>query len=711
GLGELVVPGAELTGLRWAHGGKAGPSRTFLPEITVEETAPLDSQVDLYVNDRFVQSLRVRDPLKDLPGFGFVRFEGVPLIPGRENIIRLLVTEPSGFRRELVRTVWGSDKVLAAGDSAWLVGTGTHRDKSVAENQGAFAGGLLRHGLTEWLTAELSAAYQSGFSLETSQNAPAETLHLGAGLAWQPYRGGFVRADLANSWDPGRDSTSWAARVRGDLQAGPVRLRPDVFRYGADFFDGQNASLQARDGAWMNAHWPVANGMDLFGSAGWLKGTLRGDEPKTVRETIEHLEARFSGFLPRTRLSLGADYFQQHWEGGDRPALYSAILESMPFSTVQVEARVYEGDPLASSEHLDLVGPLRLANLPFYDSPYNGGRLLWWVAPGVSASMAHWNFRTRKESLLGLGLSGSKGVRWDFQSELGKDWDGDSESLADTLVWRGRLGLYLNRAGNRRFSLQSDYRSREWSVSAFFNLLEVFGFDGPKPLWLTAQGVNPIFGTVMGKVFLDRNGDGQRQPGEPGLPGVRVIMGGQQVESDEDGIFVFTRVTNPKGERVSIDMRELDALYTPTNGTQVARVATGAVSRVELGVAILGSILGTVHRLEADGSTRPVPGVSVGLYDSDGVRVNASVTASDGSFLLGEVKPGLYWLQVEGKSLPNPLSPKTPPQKVKVVSGSHAPVDQKVDFLVAPAGEEPLGQKVPEPPASGGVSAIPGSGR
>lgn len=700
GLGELVFPGVDLTGLRWGHGGKAGASRAFLPEVTVEDSAPLDSQVDLYVNDGYVKSLRVRDPLKDLPGFGFFRFEGVALIPGRENTLRMIVTEPSGYRRELVRTVWGSDKVLTAGDSAWLVGAGTNRDKISWDSHGTFAGGLLRYGLTEQLTGETTAGYQSRFLPEAVQGAPEESAHVGAGLAWQPYHGGFVRGDLAKSWDPEGSSTGWAARVRGELQAGPVQLRPDVFRYGSDFFDGQNPSLRDREGAWLSAQWPVTGSVSLLGSAGSLRNNLDGDEPKTLRETIEHVEARISGLLPRTRLSLGADYIQQHWEGGERPALYSAILESTPTPKIQVEARVYEGDRFDTSEHLGLVGAARLANLPFYESPYNGGRILWWAAPGVSATVAHWNYRTRKESLLGLGLAGSRGLRWDFQSEVGKTWDKDVETLADTLVWRGRLGLYLNRAGNRRLSLQSDYQRRAWSVSMLFNFLEVFGFDGLRPVWLTAQGVNPMAGLVMGRVFLDRNGDGLPQDGENGIANVRVVMGSQQAQTDEDGHFVFPRAANPEGERISLDMRELDALYTPTNGTQIARVKPGSVSKVELGVAILGSVVGKVQRLEPDGSTRPVPGATVGLYDGDGAKVNASVTAADGSFHLGEVKPGLYWVQVEGSSLPEPLAPRTPPQKISVVSGDEAPVDQVVDFLVAP-------EAAPPPLASGAPAAAP----
>jgi len=122
----------------------------------------------------------------------------------------------------------------------------------------------------------------------------------------------------------------------------------------------------------------------------------------------------------------------------------------------------------------------------------------------------------------------------------------------------------------------------------------------------------------------------------------------------------------------------------------------------------LGSIVGTVRKVEGNGFPRPVPGATVGLYDGEGAKVKSSVTASDGSFHLGEVKPGLYWVQVEGQSLPKHLAPKTPPQKVRVVSGLEAPVDQDVHFLVAPA--EPVETKVPEPPVTGAIPGAPQGG-
>lgn len=711
GLGELVFPGASLTGLRWTHGRRAGSLGRIRPETSIEESAPLDSQVDLYVNDTYVTSTRVRDPLKNTPGFGYVRFDGVPLIPGRENTIRLVITEPSGYRREVLRTVWGSDKVLNRGETSVIAGLGTHREKDEWFNYGAFAGALLRYGVADALTAEVTGGYQNRFLPPELRDAgreddfyspyysyevppaPEESYHVGAGLAWQPYSGGFAKADVARSV-ASEDKSGWAARLRGEFGIGSLSVRPDLFRYEPDFFDGQSSALQDREGLWVSTQYPVLSYLTLHGAGGLIRNDVKGDALRPWRETIGHLEARLLRLPLRTQFSLAGDYVRQHGEGEDSGYLYTAILGAWPTSRLELEGRVADGDSLDTWEHVDLVGPLRLRDLPFYVEPYNGGRMSWTVTPGFSVSASHWNYQTRKESFLGLSLVGQKSVKWDFQSELGRSWDEWTESLQEALIWRARLGYYLNRSGNRRFSLQTDYRDQQWSLYTLVNINEVIGFDGATPLWLTQAGASPAMGCVMGRVFLDLNGDGHRQPEEPGVKGVPVRMERFVEKSDEDGRVVFTQTPSAQDTRVSLELPELDALYTPTQGTQLLRVTGGTVGHVELGVAILGAVKGAVSQVQPDGSPRPVAGVLVGLYDREGRRVVASVTASDGSYYLGEIRPGIYWIKIDSSSLKKHKIEETVPKKVTVTSGTEEPLDQKVDLLVTPKDDLHDDQKV-----------------
>lgn len=52
-------------------------------------------------------------------------------------------------------------------------------------------------------------------------------------------------------------------------------------------------------------------------------------------------------------------------------------------------------------------------------------------------------------------------------------------------------------------------------------------------------------GTISGRVFLDQNGNRQRDAGEPGAPGIIIILDGRQAtRTDEGGFYVFDGVAD-----------------------------------------------------------------------------------------------------------------------------------------------------------------------
>jgi hypothetical protein len=77
------------------------------------------------------------------------------------------------------------------------------------------------------------------------------------------------------------------------------------------------------------------------------------------------------------------------------------------------------------------------------------------------------------------------------------------------------------------------------------------------------------------------------------------------------------------------------------------------------------------------------------------------VTAKDGSYYLGEVKPGTYWVLVEEKGLPLEYTIQTPRQPVTMESGEEDPVTRNVDFVVVPARAEGKPASVQEVAHSG----------
>jgi uncharacterized repeat protein (TIGR01451 family) len=98
---------------------------------------------------------------------------------------------------------------------------------------------------------------------------------------------------------------------------------------------------------------------------------------------------------------------------------------------------------------------------------------------------------------------------------------------------------------------------------------------------------------VIGKVFDDKNGNGQQDPGEPGLPGVRVVTTrGLAAVTDEFGRFHITCAITPLEGRGSnfalkLDDRTLPSGYRLTTPeVLVERATRGKALRFEFGASI-----------------------------------------------------------------------------------------------------------------------------
>jgi uncharacterized repeat protein (TIGR01451 family) len=61
-------------------------------------------------------------------------------------------------------------------------------------------------------------------------------------------------------------------------------------------------------------------------------------------------------------------------------------------------------------------------------------------------------------------------------------------------------------------------------------------------------GILADCGTILGRVFVDKNFDGQQQPGEPGVPNAVIFMDdGNRILTDPDGLFSLANVLPATG--------------------------------------------------------------------------------------------------------------------------------------------------------------------
>ncbi|WOD40589.1 hypothetical protein [Nodosilinea sp. E11] len=113
------------------------------------------------------------------------------------------------------------------------------------------------------------------------------------------------------------------------------------------------------------------------------------------------------------------------------------------------------------------------------------------------------------------------------------------------------------------------------------------------PFQLTIRpGIVSDCGTIVGRVFVDRNFDGQQQPGEPGVPNAVVFMDdGNRILTDPDGLFSLANVL--PGYRVgTLDLYSLPGYTLAPNlyrieensASRFVRLSPGGLGRMNFAV-------------------------------------------------------------------------------------------------------------------------------
>ncbi|MFO0287755.1 MAG: hypothetical protein ACK52O_01720, partial [Pseudanabaena sp.] len=117
--------------------------------------------------------------------------------------------------------------------------------------------------------------------------------------------------------------------------------------------------------------------------------------------------------------------------------------------------------------------------------------------------------------------------------------------------------------------------------------------DGPASYRIRVQpGILSDCGTLIGRVFVDKNFDGEQQPGEPGMPNAVIYMDdGTRIVTDANGFYSLSNVL--AGSRtLAIDLTSTPGytlapnLYFIERNSQsrLVRLAPGSLGRVNFAV-------------------------------------------------------------------------------------------------------------------------------
>jgi len=162
---------------------------------------------------------------------------------------------------------------------------------------------------------------------------------------------------------------------------------------------------------------------------------------------------------------------------------------------------------------------------------------------------------------------------------------------------------------------------------------------------------NDRFASVSGTKWLDLNGDGIHQEGEPALSGVKIILEGDDIFLEditgEDGRYSFEELY-PGAYMVS---EEVPDGYYATGAVEVGfQLDAGEEKETDFLNAELAAVNGTKWLdLNGDGQFNQgeegLEGVTIRLLDSNGDIIATAVAADDGSYAFDGLKAGQYTVE------------------------------------------------------------------
>lgn len=156
-------------------------------------------------------------------------------------------------------------------------------------------------------------------------------------------------------------------------------------------------------------------------------------------------------------------------------------------------------------------------------------------------------------------------------------------------------------------------------------------------------------GGLAGRVFLDQDGNGRMDAGEPGLAGVRVQVGNSSDFSDSTGAYRVWDVVPFEPVLVTVDSLSFGSpLWVPGFEAAVAYPAPNALTRVNVPLQLGAVIEGVVVRGPAG---EPVAGVPLILTEQSTGHRRTLSSFSDGTFYSMGITPGEWEVSVAPATL------------------------------------------------------------
>lgn len=245
------------------------------------------------------------------------------------------------------------------------------------------------------------------------------------------------------------------------------------------------------------------------------------------------------------------------------------------------------------------------------------------------------------------------------QASLGvlQSFGGDIEKNADTFF---TASLARELRINKNLALSLSYRNDLRGEQRIgINLDGRYDFNARRKYSLTEEGR----GVLKGRAFYDKNRDGIRQEGEPGIGGMIVrVQGGRKklaLKTDGEGYFTIQNIMEGL-HKVHIDNRSLPLGFALGADTQVkATIREGHITTMDLPIVQRGQVRGFAFiDSNSDGDYQPseirLEGARLRLTSAvDADDVHETVSTSFGQYAFDDLPAGDYMLEILATNTPD----------------------------------------------------------
>lgn len=197
-------------------------------------------------------------------------------------------------------------------------------------------------------------------------------------------------------------------------------------------------------------------------------------------------------------------------------------------------------------------------------------------------------------------------------------------------------------------------RSEEPVYEASIYLSQALGFTpsrviGQKYPRIQRETYNSF---IAGLVYLDLNGSGKRDPGDPLLEGISISNDGRRTNTDQDGIFIFENLRSGL-YKVGFNLRELPEEYKVLTEAKVIQIRENENIFLEFALTQLGELKGNINLEQKAFADIDREEIALNLIKLEIKELNRIIfSRSDGSFNVKNIPLGEYKLRVIEESLP-----------------------------------------------------------